>query len=539
MRCDEARPGCKRCSTHGVACPGYRAAVAGGIEFRDQTSITVQRAKNQQKPKGVDDVAKNLSLVRAKPGGSYIPFLGDELLHRMTMPATILSPTAFRSQLYSEFIDIYLPRTPPGTLDDHFSFFKRLATMPTEHPALLESLDALSLVTVGNQNKDPTLLNLSVRTYGRALNSLGKAISRCTGDDVNSDDLLATTSVLATCALYDEIGQHADGWGQHVKGCQQLIAARKPESIQSELSLLLFTNTRHSAFCFALIERKAPLLARPDWRAVALKSPIQDVSILFYDTAIQIPGMLERYDSLISDPLLASLDSYAVLSSLDEILHECQRLDSELREWYSSWKLYASLGEAGSTTTADGNLYHETSIDDFPTFTSLCIDRTFDTAFMFASFPIAYLSSIYWICLHFLRTTIQSLHTLRNVVDQTWYPEPHELVSADELLEYVFNLCKCIPYFCEPISSTTGQIGSFLPMRTAAIYFTSYGHWKYAKWIGAIRDSIFVKGLSPPNVKDPPDMVLRLASVQAEDWRKAFYQCNRLHSSSVVNGSAK
>ena len=133
VRCDETRPGCKRCATHGVSCPGYRAEQPGGIEFRDQTGITVKRAKNQQKQKGaIEEVArtlpptKDLSLVRAKPVGSPIPWIGDELLQRMTVPATMLSPTAFRSQLYSEFIDLYLPRTRAGILDDHFSFFKHL-----------------------------------------------------------------------------------------------------------------------------------------------------------------------------------------------------------------------------------------------------------------------------------------------------------------------------------------------------------------------------------------------------------------------------
>lgn len=427
-------------------------------------------------------------------------------------------------------MDIYLPK---NVQLDHFSFFQRIANMPTEEAALLESLDALSLVTVGNLHRDKTLLQLSARTYGRALGSLARAISKPI-EVVNSDELLAATTVLASCALYDDIGRHSDGWSKHVRGCQQLIAARGPESLKSELSVLLFTNARHGALCSALINRKAPLFARPDWRAVALKAPVQDSSTLFYDTAIQIPGVLERLDQLIHDPTQATsyVETAASALDVDELMFECERLENELREWFASWQLRA-VHDENSTPLDGGILYSERPIDDFPTFTSLCSDRTFDTAFEFPNFPVAYLSSLYWMCMHFIRTSIQGLHKLRHEIDDTWYPNPDSAVAESELFTYVVYLCKCLPFFCEPISSDTGQVGIFLPMRTAAIYLTSRGHWQYAKWIGAVRNSVFVKGLTPPYVGDPPGTLSGLDRIPpgpGPDWRKAFHEVNRLLS---------
>ncbi|KAK4542096.1 hypothetical protein LTR36_007127 [Oleoguttula mirabilis] len=383
-----------------------------------------------------------------------MPWLGEELIMPI-LPAHMLSPAAMRSQLYSEFMDIYLPRT--GRLD-HFSFFEFIATMPTTEPALLESMDALSLVTVGSLNKDRTLLNLSSRTYGRALRSLAKSLTK-PAEALRSDELLATTTVLATCALYDEIGQHADGFFQHVNGCQQLIAARGPQSIKSELSLLLFSNTKHGALCSALIERKAPLMARPDWRAVALTSPLQDSSTLFYDTAIQIPGVLERLDQVIHDPNTTSPRIETTALDVDNLLSECERLENELRNFFADWQLRALLDDGFTPMNNSGVLYSEQPIDDFPTFTSLCSDRTFDTAFLFPSFPVAYLTSLYWMCLYLLRTSAQGLHKLRHEIDETWHPSPDSAVTEDELLVYAINLCKCVPFFCEPISSSTGMIG--------------------------------------------------------------------------------
>ncbi|KAK5122473.1 hypothetical protein LTR85_004057 [Meristemomyces frigidus] len=476
----------------------YRTEQPGGVEFKDQTSITAQRAREHYKSKGDpgalirkssnSPVNDSKCISSSLPLAGAMPWLGEELI----------SPSVIRSQLYGQFMDIYLPKTRL----DHFSFFQRIATMPTDESALLESLDALSLVTVGSLHKDKTLLNLSARTYGKALGSLAKAFSK-PAQAVHSDDLLAATTVLASCALYDEIGQHADGWNKHVRGCQQLIAARGPESIKSELSLLLVSNTRHGALCGALIDRKAPLMARPDWRAVALNSPVQDSSTLFYDTAIQIPGVLERLDQLIQDPNLPTPHGETTASDVDDLIQECERLESELRDWFADWQLRALLDQT-FTPLEGGILYTERPIDDFPTFTSLCSDRTFDTAFTFPSFPVAYLASLYWMCLYFLRTSMQGLRKLRHEIDENWCPEADSAVVEDELLMYVINLCRCLPFFCEPVSANTGQVGIFLPMRTAAIYFTSHGHWEYAKWIGAVRDSVFVKGLSPPYVGEPP-----------------------------------
>lgn len=531
MRCDETRPRCKRCATHGVPCPGYRTDQPGGVEFKDQTSITVQRAKEHYRTK---ESAASVKAKSSSPQDSMFStpaadavtlWIGQEPVEKMItriFPDNLLSPVVVRQQLYGNFMDIWLPRDAPL---DHEGFFQMIASSPTESPALLESLDALSLVTVGSANKDRAILNESLKMYGRALGSLATAISR--PDAAQNDDLLAAVTVLATCALYDEIGQYKSGWVEHVRGCQQLIEARGPESLQSDLSLLILSNMRHGSLCASLIMRKAPMMARPDWRAVSLRSPVHDSSTTFYDSAVQIPGLLERQDQLVKDFRTTAAD-------VDELLLECDRIETELRDWFADWQL-RSLLEDKITTFPRGILYGERPIDDFPTFTSLCSDRTFPIAFIFPTFPIAYLVSLYWVCMHFLRTTVQTLHNLRHALDEDWYPEASRIVPDEELLTYAFNLCKCMPFFCEPVSSNTGQIGIFLPMRTAAIYFTTHGQWKYAKWIGAVRNSVFTKGLSPPNVKDPPGLLSAAKKAQlvgdGPDWMKAFWECNQVHQS--------
>ncbi|KAK1074893.1 hypothetical protein LTR74_000737 [Friedmanniomyces endolithicus] len=486
IRCDETRPSCQRCSTHGVPCPGYRADnnnKTGGIEFRDQTGDTVKRAKDAYRARKKEIAAVAVQRkgtargpVTWVPGGgggangraTGVTVLGEEFLcryygfSRQKAPADLLSPAVMRVQLYGSFMDVYLPRE---SLRDHFSFYEALVGMSSSQPALVDALDALSLVAVGSMKKDRAVLDQSVRKYGDALSSLGRALAR--PEAASSDETLAAATVLGNCALYDEIGKHENVWGKHITGGQQLIAARGPKNLHSKLALLLFSTTRHGALIWSLIERKAPYMALPEWRELAFEASIQDSSTLFYDAAIQVPGLLQRYDQL-GDTVALSLEN------IDDLLRECEQIEQCLRDWLLNWEIQFAFEGVG--------MYEERPIDDFVTFTDSVQDRTFETAFRFPEFPIAWLASVYWLSMFHLRLNVQSLHKLRHELETDWLPTPETAVEEDELSTYITNLCRCIPFFCEPISSSTGHIGIFLPLTTAAGYFIQHARSREARW---------------------------------------------------------
>ena len=423
----------------------------------------------------------NHSLVRAKSNRSHNN-------GNIISPIPLLSPALERSNLYNEFVTTYLPRTRHGAQNGHFSFFQTIVHKQSEQAALQQGLDALSLVQIGSLYKDQAILKQAIRRYGNALTSLQGSISK--GRYLHDDDVLAAVTVMATCELYTEIQNMGQGWGTHVQGANQLVAARGPDSIQSDLALLLYSNMRHGSLLHALINRKTPFMASREWRDVAFRVPmsVHDSSTIFYDSAIQVPGLLERHDGL-------DLDLPSALEDIDKILAESNRLETNIRSWFVSWQARAA-GECDL-------LCEQKPIDNFPTFISLCQDRTFDHAYYFPDFLIAYLHSLYWMVMHYLRTNTQMLHKHRHRLLPDWYPAANAIVHENELLGYILNLCQCIPYFVEPISSSTGSVGIFLPMRCAAIYFSQHGHWQWLRWIGMVKSSVFVKGLAPPSVRQP------------------------------------
>ena len=419
-------------------------------------------------------------------GHSLVLARSNNFNNTIISPIPLLSPHLERSQLYNEFVTTYLPITRGGAQNGHFSFYQTIVHKQSEELALQQGLDALSLVQVGSLYKNQQLMLEAKQKYGKALRSLRFRIAQ--NPSLYDDELLAALTVLATCELYEGLQSDISGWGSHVEGANRLVAMRGPDSIRSDLALLLFSNMRHGSLLHALINRKAPFMASPEWREVAFRVPnsVLDHSTSFYDKAIQVPGLLERHDKL-------DLELPSALDDIDRLLADCDKLEGELRHWFTEWQEQGKLEYR--------TLRLRTPIDEFPTFTTLCKDRTFEEAYWFYDFLVAYLHSLYYMVMHYLRTDIQSLHRHRHTLLPDWYPKAKSVVPEDELLGLILELCRCIPFFVEPISSSTGHIGIFLPMRCASIYFREHDHWKYLKWIGEVKGTVFTKGLVPPTVQ--------------------------------------
>ena len=289
--------------------------------------------------------------------------------------------------------------------------------------------------------------------------------------------------VMRVCEYYTALAHpHGIGWVEHLRGVEHLLVARGSGSLQSDLALELFANARHAALCHSLIARKAMYFAQPCWRAVASRLPVKDQSTFFHDIAVGVPGLLGRYDEL---PTRVLVD----FSELESIVAEAEEIEHEMRTWMSDW-----------IDCTDGPQYETMPVSTFTTFAARCTDRSIDTAYNFPNFMIAHLHAMYWLCMYFLRTTILGVFAARTEASCGESARAEQQVPEEERLIYIMDLCRCIPFFCEPASSATGVIGIFLPLRTAALYFLDRGMIAEAKWIGNVSATVFDKGLAPPSI---------------------------------------
>lgn len=413
-------------------------------------------------------------------------------------PTTLVSPAANQAQLYDKWLNIYTPVTC-GTQGLHFDYLREAISMAESEPALRDGLNTLALVQVGHASNDEHLLAASVPSYGRALASLAYAVSKATS--VRDNTVLAAASLLVVCEFYDKIKTQGMSWFGHVEGVQQLLLARGPDSLDTNLSLMLFCNARHASTARGFLLRKGDSYDTPAWRAAAFRAPMHDASIGLFDITIRVPRCLQRSDEL-------DLDSPQALQNVQGLLQDCERLEAELRNWQTSF--HDSLRARGTSP------YQTVPIEHFKTFSRLVTDRTLPTCHRFNDFMSGYLHSQFWVAMHYLRSTIKELREQRQNLDTTFQTASYTTtttggVTDEELNSYAFDLCRSIPHFVEPTSGTQGHIGIFLPLAVIMMHFRNRSNWKWCAWGLDVQNNVFSMGLRQPQVKQEslPVAILR------------------------------
>lgn len=491
IRCDESRPGCDRCAKHGVPCPGYRRE-QGGFEFEDQTVITVRRAQGSKAL--VSRTSSNCSSPKATPvtPTTAASRLALQTWSAISPPTTLNSPAATQAQLYSKWLNIYTPETC-GNQGLHFDYLREAIGLAESEPALRDGINTLALVQVGHAHNDERLLAASVPSYGRALASLARAVSKATS--VRDNTVLAAASLLVVCEFYDKIKTAGISWFGHVDGVQQLLLSRGPDSLDTDLSLILYCNARHGSLARSYLLRKADSYDTPEWRAAAFRAPMQDWSMQLFDMTIQVPRLLQRSDEL-------DLQSSLALEHTSQLLDDCEKLEGQFRAWYRGLQNKAAILGVSP--------YKLEPIENFQVFSSLVPNRTLTTSYRFTNFMTGYLHAQYWISMHYLRTTIKDLRELRQSFDPSIRPDLSQAVTDEELNGYAFDLCRCIPHFVEPECGTQGHIGIFLPLAVSLMHFRNRQNWKWCKWGLDVKEHVFTMGLRQPHVEQK-DLSVTLA----------------------------
>ena len=303
------------------------------------------------------------------------------------------------------------------------------------------------------------------------------------GSSTCDDTILAAANLLVVCEFFDPIKTEGTGWFGHIAGVELLSFARGPRAARSDIGLMLLTNARHGSLARSYLLRKTDPYATPAWRLAVHKLYEIDPRHRLFDLTVQVPGLLERYDGL----------NYSATLGLDEadaLLADCERLEMDLRSYYLDLQ-----SREGSS------LYTLAPIDTFKVFASVVSDRTLPTAYRFDDFVLGYIHSQYWVAMHYLRTTMKALDDYRQDLDPDWQPG-RTGVTSEELNEYIFDLCRCLPTMVEPETGTQGHIGTFLPLAVILMSFRNRQNWKWLKWSLCVKENIYTKGLSQPHIKE-------------------------------------
>ena len=483
VRCDEDKPHCRKCAEYGAQCPGYRPPVERDLHFVDQTRHVARKAGSE------------LVHERPPPGDAGAVTKRYQWRHQFYDAARCQSPIdiskrhVHRTQLLSIFLDLHLPKRHDKTMMSHFAYIANLPYVDLASPLLQVSIDTLCLAELGSLYEDERCLHESRARYVRALPMLANELAKPRTKQMRQDHILAAITVLALCELFDAIArgnQGGKGWISHVGGAQQYIQATGPETTNSPFGRMLFHNIRHSSLCMGLVKRKSVFFAERKWLEVTKEAAKEDPYVALYDLALQVPGLIERFDALDAPD--------SIPADFSAVCRDICSLREEMGRWLT-----------GRHVASGADLYQIVDVRDMQEFAQLCLDRTFETVYYFPSVQTCSQLQTYWIGCLVLDFTLLDLRRRLQVsrpFPRLWLRDFTERTEEDvqrDLFVVATSYCRSVPFCCEPEAASIGRLGTFW-LRIVQSYFQQCGHCRELEWCSAVRRMLEMSGTPPPPI---------------------------------------
>lgn len=368
-------------------------------------------------------------------------------------------------------MDLYLPKRYDKSMMSHFGYIQNLPYVDLASPLLQVSIDTLCLAEIGSLYEDERCLQECRERYTRALPMLSNELGKPASKQMRKDHVLTAITILALCELFDAIAKGnpgSQGWISHVNGAQQYIRASGPDAISTPFGWLLFHNIRHSSLCMGFSQRKALFFAEPKWLALTTELGQADPYVALYDVVVQVPGVLERADSLST--------AESIPADFSGLCRDICQLRSDLEGWKE--EKHVDVGR---------EIHRIIDVRDMKEFAHMCLDRTFQTVFDFDSVNICSQFQLYWTSLLLLDFTLLSICRRFQVSEpfprlqlEDFTTRTEEDIERD-LFVSATSYCRSIPFCCEPESASIGRIGTFL-LRITQSYFEQCGHCKELEW---------------------------------------------------------
>ncbi|KUI69712.1 White-opaque regulator 1 [Cytospora mali] len=248
VRCDQRKPGCKRCENSGTTCPGYRDL--GQLLFRDESARTIEKARR-------DAHVDSFDVVRFERSQSQ-----STSVTCVTDPALFLDPSLARPlqlplrQMAANFFFNNFVVEGPQTTDTNYQL---LVDMYQNHPdsAAVHAMEAVGLAGLSNISRDHKLRFEAQKRYGRALTRTNDSL----GDPVQATSDLTAMSVLLLGQFESMIVESWDQYSRliaHVEGASALLKLRGQEQFQRESGICMFMALRLQVLTYCM-QRELPV----------------------------------------------------------------------------------------------------------------------------------------------------------------------------------------------------------------------------------------------------------------------------------------
>ena len=418
--CDSKRPSCGQCQQRGVTCPGYPP----GLKFIHDT--------------------RNVG----SSGQASIPSKDNALSPTQTPPSCLQS--AVQAGLADHFWYLYLPRkqASPGSTHGSLHEFFQAADQLTEHEGIgKHAFWALSSLIIGREVDDSRLLLEGTKEYGLALREMQTALKAPRSRSF--DQLAMVCNLLALYELFGDPSGTGFGFFTHSRGLSGLMQLCGPRRFRSGTAASVFPGVRGAVIFSAIQRREATFLSSEAWCTVPWEIHEKAQWHKAFDILAQLPGLLERYDTIERD---AAEEAQSINNRRCELLHDCWHLDQVLQSWYnesSSTFGFRHPGELWYTQNSTRN------------------SSPFALELDFADQIHALAIALYWATSVILYTSMGQLHeALRdeNAASLSRWPNPSHAASL---------IIQSIAYYRQPYVGILMRKIFLFPLAAAYAHFAS------------------------------------------------------------------
>ncbi|KJZ72340.1 hypothetical protein HIM_08266 [Hirsutella minnesotensis 3608] len=319
IKCDEARPACRRCIKTRRVCPGYRQELELDV-LEESRAADDTGAKSRLATKGVPS--------QAHAQGSVTPFAGSStnistILDWLQLPIEeqavchllsnyVLIPSFGSAQGYMEFL---VPLKKTGCVPLHFEY----------------AFDACALASFNNRvSRNDAIEKKALSKYTKSLRALSCALRDPTA--AGQEAILASTLLCGLFEVLRGIGENTESWDYHVEGAIQLVKDIGREN-------LLLTDVGQAMFAMFAMVRLQMLVQSVNY-FIGLRATKQlDMGIDWWiDDTVGDKHALDcqRLMMIVMETRAEAeriLASSAPTSKLDAMIERCRANDIACLEW--------------------------------------------------------------------------------------------------------------------------------------------------------------------------------------------------------------
>ncbi|KAJ5630010.1 hypothetical protein N7528_003667 [Penicillium herquei] len=459
VKCDLQRPECARCLRGSYRCEGYE---------RDRKFINAFADSEPEKS------PKNIIVPQKKAEDAHITVINVN--------------SQIRSQLFSLFIDSYIPSPPVG----HINLRCQQATNVIEgFPSLMDgknsqlfdrAISALASTFVGKKFNDSRLTYHGVMLYNHAIQAFAALIPQ---SKLPVQEVLCANIVFQ---LYEVINctYGFAGWMAHMQGANAVLARHEKSLKRNQLSTMVLRQLKLSNIFHAIGKSQSALASFPMWRYLSPPKPD--------DPLDEIIDILMECTILIEEAGCVRCEQDAA-----NVIQSSYKLKYHAQSWHNLLM-----------ATSEDPLYSLVP-DESQAARLKTKSKVFPEKCEFISIDMAEAFMLYWTAMLVINSILYEFD-LQNSSQGNDEPDPDTSINqkspemeitslaGQDALFFADQICRGVGYFVQPHMHILGGHNLLFPLPMSSQFFHRHGFYDRYEWCQDVFATLESMGLGLANV---------------------------------------